>query len=94
MSPEVCRLDKHGNINPKGNIRVTINWKDHVPPHFHVAVKGKGAASVEIESLEISKGWLPDTERRVVIDWAAENQDELYVKWEMALRHIHPGRFT
>ena len=94
MSPLLCRLDKHGNVHPTGHIRVTINWEDHLPPHIHVAVVGKGAATVGIESLEIEEGWLPATERRAVIGWAAENQDELRVKWEMASRHIHPGRFT
>ncbi len=53
MAPELTRL---GDSN---QIRVTINWRDHDPPHFHVEIKGKMDATVGIESLAIEDGSLP-----------------------------------
>ncbi|MEI6279035.1 MAG: DUF4160 domain-containing protein [Verrucomicrobiae bacterium] len=43
-------------------IRITINWLDHVPPHFH-AEHGAHRASVSISTGEIIDGQLPPHSR-------------------------------
>lgn len=61
MAPELTRL---GDSN---QIRVTMNWRDHDPPHFHVEIVGKADATVGIESLAIQDGSLPKGERDLVL---------------------------
>ena len=39
-------------------IKVFINWRDHMPPHFHAAYGGQEVI-VSIEELEVLDGSLP-----------------------------------
>lgn len=64
-------------------ITIKMYWNDHVPPHFH-AEYGDFEAIVAIEALEILKGELPKSARRLVLEWAQAHQDELRVAWESA----------
>ncbi|HEY0390884.1 MAG TPA: DUF4160 domain-containing protein [Solirubrobacterales bacterium] len=45
-------------------------------PHFH-ARYGDDEASMDIESLEVIAGELPARARRLVVEWARANQDQL-----------------
>ena len=64
-------------------ITIKMYWNDHVPPHFH-AEYGDFEAVVTIESLEILKGELPKSARRLVLEWAQVHQEELRSAWDAA----------
>jgi hypothetical protein len=86
LVPELCRLGAGDNI------RITINWRDHPPPHVHAELRGKTDATVGIESLAIEDGTLRKKERDLVIEWVTLRQADLRVAWERASRRINPGK--
>ena len=75
-------------------IVITMNFEDHLPPHFH-ADYGEFKAAVAIETRSIVKGRLPLQLLSNVRNGAALHQPELLVVWEVArarrpLNHISP----
>jgi hypothetical protein len=63
-------------------IRITMNWDDHNPPHFH-AKHGSYSASIDLDGNIIS-GYLPVTQKRQVLGWLEIHREELYKNWEKA----------
>ena len=72
-------------------IIIAMFYSDHPPPHFHVRY-GRERAMIEIESLSLLGGRLAPRALGLVIEWAAQHQDELRANWELARRHapLHP----
>ena len=75
-------------------IRVTMNWAEHNPPHFHVEY-AEFRASIDIQKAQISKGTLPGKQLKLVIAWCEIHKDELMQNWELAkskkpLNRINP----
>jgi len=66
-------------------IVIAMFWDDHNPPHFHARYGGSKAA-IEIESLRILDGRLPPRALGLVVEWAAQHEDELMRNWEEARR--------
>ena len=64
-------------------IRITMNWAEHNPPHFH-AQYGEYKATVLIEDGIINAGYLPRRQLKYVLAWADIHQDELMQNWELA----------
>jgi len=58
-------------------------FQDHAPPHFH-AEYGEYEALFNIDTLEITKGNLPNRAKVLVLEWAVEHRDELKQNWEKA----------
>ena len=63
--------------------RITINYNDHVPPHFHAEYNGEKAL-VDIINVRIIKGYLPKRQLKLVLAWAEIHKDELMQNWELA----------
>jgi len=61
-------------------IKILMFFLDHNPPHFHV-VYGEFKAVVDIQTLEILKGELPNRALILVKDWASIHIDELLQNW-------------
>ncbi len=57
-------------------IKIYIYFKDHNPPHFH-AVYGEYNAEIDIKTLKIIAGQLPQRQFRKVVEWANGKQDIL-----------------
>ena len=57
-------------------IKISINWNEHRPPHFH-AVYGGYEALILINDLEVYEGELPSKQLKMVLGWAAFHQEEL-----------------
>jgi len=74
-APEICSFD---------GIRVFINYKDHLPPHFHAEV-GEETALIDIKQCCLHKGSLPPAKLKKVLQWAAERKDELLNFWNLAV---------
>jgi hypothetical protein len=63
---------------------VTMYWRDHAPPHFHV-MYGSAKALVRIADGEILAGKLPKTATRIVREWALAHQSELMQNWDRGI---------
>lgn len=60
-------------------------FNDHSPPHFHVYFSGR-QARIDIESLEVTGGWLPPRALGLVREWARMYRAELIENWTAARR--------
>lgn len=75
-------------------IRITMNWNDHNPPHFH-AEYASYKALVDIQEGVIIRGNLPSRQLKIVLAWCEIHRDELMQNWELArdekpLNRINP----
>ena len=75
-------------------IRITMNWSDHNPPHFHAAY-GDHNALIDIQDGVAISGALPNRQLKFVLAWAEIHKDELMQNWELArdskpLNRINP----
>ena len=64
-------------------IVISMFFDDHNPPHFH-ARYGNERVAVEIRTLQVLDGTLSPRALGLVVEWAAEHQDELLDAWERA----------
>ncbi|MCD7856136.1 MAG: DUF4160 domain-containing protein [Clostridiales bacterium] len=64
-------------------IKITMNWDDHNPPHFHAAY-GDYRAIILIQEGIVSAGYLPKNQLKYVLAWANTHKDELMQNWELA----------
>lgn len=67
-------------------IRITINYNDHVPPHFHAEYAGNKVL-IDIINCRAMKGYLPKRQLKLVLAWAEIHKDELMQNWELARNH-------
>ena len=63
-------------------LRITMNYSEHLPPHFH-AQFAEYEAQVDIATGEIIKGSLPDRARAMVSEWAGLHRGELEEDWRL-----------
>lgn len=75
-------------------IRITMNFAEHNPPHFHVEYAGY-KATVLIQEAVVDRGALPNRQMKLVLAWCVIHQDELMQNWELArdgkpLNRINP----
>jgi len=61
-------------------IVLKVFFGDHPPPHFH-AIYGEFLALIDIESLNIIEGDLPNRAQKLVLEWAALYQQDLLQMW-------------
>lgn len=80
--PELCRF--YGII-------IRLYFDDHAPPHFHASY-GEDEAVVEIATLAVIHGYLPNRARGLVREWALLHQAELHEVWKKAKQLQPPGR--
>jgi hypothetical protein len=70
-------------------IVIAVFYNEHNPPHFH-ARYGEYKAAIDILSLRILEGSLPPRALGLVVEWAAQHQDELMQDWELAVHEKPP----
>jgi len=75
--PEICLF--YG-------IRVTMNYDDHNPPHFHASY-GDRDALINIQESNVISGALPARQLKLVLAWCEIHKDELMQNWELARDH-------
>ena len=68
---------------PLYGITIRIYYDDHPPPHFHVYYQN-AAATIRIDTLEVSRGTLPRRALALIIEWALAHRPELRQNWERA----------
>ncbi len=64
-------------------IRITMNWNEHNPPHFHVEY-GEFKATVLIREGIVDKGYLPNKQLKLVLAWCEIHNDELMQNWVLS----------
>lgn len=67
-------------------IVIRMYFDDHGPAHFH-AYYGDDMMVVEIETLKIVVGKLPQRATGMVLEWASQHRDELMEDWRLASSH-------
>ena len=72
-------------------ISIYLYYRDHPPPHFH-ARYGSEEALISIRDLSVLEGRLSPRAMGLVIEWAAQHQDELLLAWGRAQNHEAPGK--
>ncbi|MCD6533223.1 MAG: DUF4160 domain-containing protein [Deltaproteobacteria bacterium] len=78
--PEIARF--YGII-------IKLFFGDHLPAHFH-AVYGEYVGLFNIDTLEMIEGDLPNRAKKLVIEWANMNKDELKQMWNSQEFHKLP----
>lgn len=63
-------------------IVITVNYNEHLPPHFHARYAGERVA-LTVDGRVIS-GHLPPRALGLVRTWAAAHANELLLDWELA----------
>lgn len=76
------------------DIRVTMFYSDHTPPHFH-AEYAENKALVDIQSAGVIRGALPARQLKLILAWCELHRDELMQNWGLAkdaqpLNRINP----
>lgn len=72
--PELCRF--YGII-------IRMYYQDHTPAHFHAEYQDFEAI-IEIKTLMIREGQLPNKAKQLVTEWATLHQQELFTAWNNA----------
>ncbi len=67
-------------------IYIRMYFYEHVPAHFH-AYYGEHSAAIEIETLRVLKGQLPQRVLGLVLEWASLYRNELLEDWSLAQSH-------
>ena len=65
-------------------IKVFINWRDHLPPHFH-ATYGGDEVIISIDDIEVLDGKMSSKQLKMILGWAAFHQTELQENWTLAV---------
>ena len=64
-------------------IKIFINYRDHLPPHFHCEY-GEYNCAITIEDIEMLYGEMPNKQLKMIYGWAALHQEELKEEWYLA----------
>ncbi len=75
--PEICRFF---------GVIITMNYNDHLPPHFHTRYGGHKAI-VDIRGPRLLEGYLPPRVFGLVMEWAVIQQTQLLGNWERARKN-------
>ena len=62
-------------------IKMYFSQSERNPPHFHV-IYGERIGSINIKTLEMIEGDLPNKAYSLIKEWAAKYQNELFTIWE------------
>jgi hypothetical protein len=74
-------------------IIIRMFYNDHAPPHFH-ALYGEYELIVAILPPAIVAGDAPARVRSMVLEWAAQHEQELLEDWQRCRRGEAPARIA
>ena len=66
--------------------KITMYFRDHAPPHFHVMTRDRREAQIRISDLAVMAGHVPGATLAAAREWAAANKPVLMAKWD----ELHP----
>jgi hypothetical protein len=62
--------------------RLQLREKDHEPMHVHL-VGGDISVMIDLETLAVLSGTMPDNLKDEVMAWLANNKDSLIKEWKL-----------
>ncbi|WP_395745248.1 DUF4160 domain-containing protein [Prosthecobacter sp.] len=68
-------------------IKLTMNFREHNPPHFHASYQGDEVAML-FNGIALV-GSLPQAQLKLVSEWAILHQTELTERWNLALAGLN-----
>jgi len=74
-------------------VSIRLYAQEHPPPHFH-AVFAEHRAQIEIASLRLMKGGLPQSKLSAVISWAEPRRAALRRAWDAISAKRRPEKIT
>jgi hypothetical protein len=74
-------------------VKIQFFAREHPPPHFH-AVFAEHRAQIQIATLQVIKGSLPNNKLRSVISWAETRQDALMTAWDAISDKRNPEKIV
>ena len=74
-------------------IKITVNYNDHSPPHFHAKYAGKEAI-FDIETLGLLRGQIPSRVAGLIVEWGLENHSALRRAWNEAKSGQQPTKIS
>ena len=66
-------------------------FNDHAPPHFH-ARYGEFEATIDIATLEVIEGDLPNRAFNLIREWAMIHRGELLDDWRLCRENSVPAK--
>lgn len=66
--------------------KITMYYRDHLPPHFHVVTRDRREAQVRIDNLAVIVSDVPPRITRDAAKWAIANKATLMAAWNS----LHP----
>lgn len=69
---------------------IKMQYRDHMPPHFHVWYGGRSHATIDIVRAILHRGALPRPQLTAVLAWTYLHQQELLHAWDTACRDRRP----
>jgi hypothetical protein len=70
---------------------IRMFFNDHAPPHFH-ARYGEFEATIDIGTLSVIKGELPQRALDLVQEWAMIHRAELLDNWRLCRENAPPAK--
>ncbi|MCF8077594.1 MAG: DUF4160 domain-containing protein [Desulfotignum sp.] len=70
-------------------IRMYFAPSEQQPPHFHVYY-AEHKATVDIRTCELTQGYLPKKQTKLVLAWAELHQEELMANWKLVMNGEEP----
>jgi len=74
-------------------ILIQMFWDDHAPPHFHV-VYAEYKALIDIKTLAVIRGSIPNRALVLVSEWALEHREELIEDWKLCEQKQAPKKIS
>lgn len=68
------------------NWKITMYFRDHSPPHFHLVTRNRREAQIRIADFTVMAGEVPSAAMEGALKWAASNRPLLATTWEQ----LHP----
>jgi hypothetical protein len=72
-------------------ILIQMYFGDHAPPHFH-ALYAEFEALIDIQTLEVIGGSLPNRAMALVLEWALQHREALRRNWELCIQNQQPAK--
>jgi hypothetical protein len=72
-------------------ILIRMFFNDHAPPHFH-ARYGEFEATIDIGTLEVLEGKLPQRALILTLEWGMIHKEELLSNWQRCRDKAAPAK--
>ena len=76
-------------ISPFFGIVIRMFYRDHSPPHFH-AQYGSSHCAIDLRTLTVLSGHLPQRAMALTLEWAAEHHEALMEDWSLCATRRTP----